>query len=159
MEEVDGAFEEQAHPPHHEEAPGLEAAGEGQEGRGQVGAACEEIALDEPLDSPRTRAIRTALLLGDRRSAGGSLSSWVEALRDRIVVLSQVGKGKLDAAFTRRELDRKLVVLGERVLMLVREGSLVLPDETAALAADARDLQDRLAAQHEEITALEGGTA
>ena len=87
------------------------------------------------------------------------MSSWVEALRDRIVVLSQVGKGKLDAAFTRRELDRKLVVLGERVLMLVREGRLVLPDETAALAADARDLQDRLAAQHEEITALEGGTA
>ena len=87
------------------------------------------------------------------------MSSWVEALRDRIVVLSQVGKGKLDAAFTRRELDRKFVLLGEQVLMLVREGRLVLPEELAALAAEARDLEDRLAAQHEEITALEGGTA
>jgi hypothetical protein len=87
------------------------------------------------------------------------LGSWVEALRDRIVVLSQVGKGKLDAAWTRRELDRKLVVLGEQVLALVREGRLVLPEEAVAVAAEARELEDRLAAQHEEITTLEGGTA
>jgi hypothetical protein len=87
------------------------------------------------------------------------LSSWVEALRDRIVVLSQVGKGKLDAAWTRRELDGKLVVLGERVLALVREGRFVPPEDLGALVAEARDLEDRLAAKHEEITALEGGTA
>ncbi len=87
------------------------------------------------------------------------MGSWVEALRDRIVVLSQVGKGKLDAAWTRRELDRKLVIVGERVLALVRDGRLVLPEETAALVAEARDLQERLDAQHAEITALEAGTA
>jgi hypothetical protein len=87
------------------------------------------------------------------------LGSWVEALRDRIVVLSQVGKGKLDAAWTRRELDRKLVVLGERVLALAREGRVALPEETAVLVTEARDLQERLEAQHADITALEGGTA
>jgi hypothetical protein len=87
------------------------------------------------------------------------LGSWVETLRDRIVLLSQVGKGKLDAAWTRRELDRKLAVLGERVLALVREGRLVPPEEIVALVTEVRDLEDRLAAKHDEITALEGGTA
>ncbi len=87
------------------------------------------------------------------------MGSWVEALRDRIVVLSQVGKRKLDAASTRRELDRRLVELGERVLRLAGEGRLSLPQEIAALAGEARELKERLETQQAEIAALEGGGA
>ncbi len=90
---------------------------------------------------------------------GRTLGSWVEALRDRIVVLSQIGKRKLDAASTRRELDRKLVVLGERILSLSREGRIALPNEVVGALSDARELEERLEAEEAEIAALQGGAA
>ena len=71
-----------------------------------------------------------------------------------MVIRSQVGKRKLDAVFTRRELDRKLADLGERVLALVREGRLVVPADMTGLVDEARELEGRLEAQHAEIAAL-----
>ncbi len=82
------------------------------------------------------------------------MAHWLEALRDRVVIRSQVGKRKLDAVFTRRELDRKLADLGERLLALVRDGRMVVPPEMAGLVAEAQELEGRLEAQHEEIAAL-----
>ncbi len=72
-----------------------------------------------------------------------------------MVVHSQVGKRKLDAALTRRQLDRMLADIGERFLHLVREGRLVIPGDVADLVGEARELEERLEAQHEEIAALE----
>jgi len=86
------------------------------------------------------------------------LSNWLEALRDRVVVRSQVGKRKLDAAFTRRQLDRKLVVLGERFLRLVRQGRLSAPQDVADLVGEARELEETLERQEQEIAALESET-
>ncbi len=83
------------------------------------------------------------------------MSNWLEALRDRVVVRSQVGKRKLDAALTRRQLDRKLVDLGERFLHLVREGRLAVPKDVADLVSEAQELEEKLEAEQEDIAALE----
>ena len=83
------------------------------------------------------------------------MSNWLEALRDRVVVRSQVGKRKLDAAFTRRQLDRKLVVLGERFLRLARQGRLSVPQDVADLVSEARELEEMLERQQQEFAALE----
>ncbi len=83
------------------------------------------------------------------------MSNWLEALRDRVVVRSQVGKRKLDAALTRRQLDRKLVDIGERFLHLVREGRLAVPKDVADLVGEAQELEERLEAEQEDIAALE----
>ncbi len=85
------------------------------------------------------------------------MSNWLEALRDRIVVRSLLSKRKIDAVFTRRQLDRKLVDVGERLVNLVRQGRLVVPrdEDVAGLVREARELEERLEAQHAEIAALE----
>ena len=85
------------------------------------------------------------------------MSNWLEALRDRVIVRSLVSKRKLDVVFTRRQLDRKLADVGERLLGLVRQGRLVLPRDAdvAGLMTEARELEERLEAQHAEIAALE----
>jgi hypothetical protein len=85
------------------------------------------------------------------------LSNWLEALRDRVVLRSLVSKRKLDAVFTRRELDQKLAEVGERLLNLVRQGRMVVPKDrdVADLMSEARELEERLEAQHAEIAALE----
>ncbi len=82
------------------------------------------------------------------------MRSWLEALRDRVVVRSQVGKRKLDAASTRRELDRKLRDLGEQLLRCGREGSITVPTNLAGLVAEVRGLEERLEAQREDIAVL-----
>jgi hypothetical protein len=83
------------------------------------------------------------------------LSNWLEMLRDRVIVRSQVGKRKLDAAFARRELDRKLHELGAMFLALVAEGRAAVPQELAVLVAEARELERRLESHHDAIVALE----
>ena len=83
------------------------------------------------------------------------MSNWLEAFRDRVIVRSQVGKRKLDAALTRRALDRKLADLGEQLLGLVREGRLAVPGDVAGIFTEARQLKESLEAQHQEIAALE----
>ena len=107
------------------------------------------------LDAARAGAIRTALLPGGDAGEDEQLGNWLEALRDRVIVRSQVGKRKLDAAFTRRALDRKLADLGEQLLGLAREGRLAVPGDVAGLFTEARQLKEALEAQHEEIAALE----
>ena len=85
------------------------------------------------------------------------MSNWLEALRDRVVVRSQVCKRKLDAVFTRRRLDRKLADVGEQLVNLVRQGRLAVPrdEDVVGLLSEARELEERLEAQHAEIAALE----
>ena len=80
--------------------------------------------------------------------------NWLEALRDRVVVRSQVGKRKLDAVRVRRELDRALMQLGERFLGMVRAGRTDVPQELAALVNEARVLEKKLEVQQEAIAAL-----
>jgi hypothetical protein len=80
--------------------------------------------------------------------------NWLEALRDRIVVRSQVGKGKLDAVRMRRELDRRLMELGGRFLGLVHAGRTGVPQELSGLVEEARELEERLEAQRELIAVL-----
>ena len=82
------------------------------------------------------------------------MGNWLEALRDRVIVRSQMGKQKLDAVVTRRRLDGKLCELGGQVLALIREGRLVLPEEVATLVGETRELEERLRAQQAQIAAL-----
>ena len=82
------------------------------------------------------------------------MSNWLEALRDRVIVRSQVGKRKLDSALVRRDLDRKLYEVGVAFLALVREGRAAIPQEIAALVNEARELEDRLDAHRADIAAL-----
>jgi hypothetical protein len=83
------------------------------------------------------------------------VSNWLEALRDRIVVRSQVAKRKLDANLARRQLDRKLYAVGAGFLTLVRQGRVAVPNDIAALVREARELEERLEAQRDEIVALQ----
>ena len=85
-----------------------------------------------------------------------SVASWLESFRDRVVRRSLMGKRRLDATFTRRDLDAKLQELGERFLGLVQQGAAAVPQELAALVQEIRVLQDRLRAQQGEIETLEG---
>ncbi len=79
----------------------------------------------------------------------------LEAIRDRLVQRSLIGKRKLDRTATRRELDGVLRDLGERYRAQVRAGRMEVPGELAGLVQRVRDLEDLLEAQEREITALE----
>ena len=79
----------------------------------------------------------------------------LEMLRDRVIHRSQIGKRKLDRSATRRELDDALRVLGERFRALVRSGWTMVPPELAQPMEEVRKLEDRLAAQDDDIAALE----
>jgi hypothetical protein len=86
------------------------------------------------------------------------LSNWLEELRDRIVVRSQVTKRKLDATLARRELDRKLFEVGAAFVALVREGRVPIPKDLAAVVQEARELEEKLDAQRADIVALQSET-
>ncbi len=79
----------------------------------------------------------------------------LEALRDRLVHRSLIGKRKLDRTSTRRELDGALRDLGERYRALVRTGRMEVPGELAGLMQLVRSLEERLEAQERDIEALE----
>ncbi|HET7754516.1 MAG TPA: hypothetical protein VFK85_11460 [Anaeromyxobacteraceae bacterium] len=87
------------------------------------------------------------------------MSHILETLRDRVVHRSQLWKGKLDATWTRRQLDTKLVALGERFLLLAREGRAAVPPELRDAVTEARDLEDRLQGQLDDVAALRGEVA
>jgi hypothetical protein len=79
----------------------------------------------------------------------------LEAIRDRLVRRSLIGKRKLDRGATRRELDAAFRDVGERWRGLVRAGRVGVPDELAALVERVKDLEARLEAQDREIEALQ----
>ena len=79
----------------------------------------------------------------------------IEAIRDRLVQRSLIGKRKLDRTTTRRQLDALLRDLGERYRGLVRTGRMEVPAELAGLVQQARELEQRLEAQEKDIEALE----
>ena len=110
---------------------------------------------EEDLDSAAAPAISTALPPGMSGQEGADLSHWLEDLRDRIIVRSQVAKRKLDAAMARRKLDRKLYEVGEAFLALVREGRMPVPQDVAGLVREARDLEEKLQEHHADIVALQ----
>ena len=80
-------------------------------------------------------------------------------IRDRIVQRSQIGKEKLDAAFARRELDRRLQDLGERYYTLARQGVAGVPDDLRNLLAEVDAHASQLQALREQVRRLEEGTA
>jgi hypothetical protein len=79
----------------------------------------------------------------------------LEAIRDRLIHRSLIGKRKLDRSVTRRELDALLRELGERWRALVRAGRVQVPDELAPLVERVRGLEMRLEAQDRDIEALQ----
>jgi predicted ribosome quality control (RQC) complex YloA/Tae2 family protein len=79
----------------------------------------------------------------------------IEAIRDRLVQRSLIGKRKLDRTATRRQLDALLRELGERYRALVRTGRMEVPAELSPLVQQVRDLEAKLEAQEKEIEALE----
>jgi hypothetical protein len=87
------------------------------------------------------------------------VGNWLETARDRVVHRSQVWKAKLDATSTRRQLDAKLVALGEKFLLLAREGRAAVPSELRDVFTEARDLEDRLQGQLDDVAALRSEVA
>ncbi len=83
------------------------------------------------------------------------MSSWLESFRDRVVHRSQVGKRRLDATFTRRQLDDKLRELGACCARLLEQGTAAIPEELAAAIQEVRSLQDRLRSEMQDIAVLE----
>ncbi len=80
-------------------------------------------------------------------------------IRDRIVQRSQIGKEKLDAAFARRELDRRLADLGERYYSLVRQGAAGVPEDLRGLLAEVDSLVQQVQSLREQVRRLEEGAA
>ncbi len=76
-------------------------------------------------------------------------------VRDRIVQRSQIGKEKIDAAFARRELDRRLQDLGERYHALVSQGVAGVPDDLRGLLAEVDALAAKLQELREQVRRLE----
>jgi hypothetical protein len=76
-------------------------------------------------------------------------------IRDRIVKRSQIGKEKLDAAFARRELDRRLQDLGERYYALARQGVAGVPEDLRNLLAEVDAVAGQLQALREQLRRLE----
>ena len=76
-------------------------------------------------------------------------------LRDRVIRGSQLGKRKLDLAFTRRELDERLRELGERFRRLSREGRLAVPAELEGAVAAVRAVEERMTSQQTDVARLE----
>lgn len=76
-------------------------------------------------------------------------------IRDRVVQRSQIGKEKLDAAFARRELDRRLQELGERYYALVREGVAGVPEDLRGLLAEVDAVAGQLQQLREQRKRLE----
>jgi polyhydroxyalkanoate synthesis regulator phasin len=76
-------------------------------------------------------------------------------VRDRIVQRSRIGKEKLDAAFARRELDRRLQDLGERYYALARQGVAGVPDDLRSLLAEVDALAARVQGLREQVRRLE----
>jgi len=79
----------------------------------------------------------------------------IEAIRDRLVQRSLIGKRKLDRGATRRHHDAVLRDLGERFRELVRAGRMGVPAELASLMERVKEIELRLEAQQKEIDALE----
>ena len=84
----------------------------------------------------------------------GSAVKLLEAIRDRLVQRSLIGKRKLDRTSTRRELDGVLRELGERYRALVRTGRMEVPGELATLVQQVKDLEQRLETQEKQIEQL-----
>jgi hypothetical protein len=79
----------------------------------------------------------------------------LEAIRDRLIQRSLIGKRKLDRTTTRRELDALFRELGDRYRELVRAGRIEVPGELAGLVQRVKDLEQRLESQEKDIEALE----
>ncbi len=88
-----------------------------------------------------------------------AIGNFLVGIRDRIVQRSQIGKEKLDAAFTRRELDRRLQELGERYHALVRQGVAGVPEDLRNLLAEVDALAEQLQALREQVRRLEEDAA
>ncbi len=88
-----------------------------------------------------------------------ALREFLIGVRDRIVQRSQIGKEKLDAAFARRELDRRLQDLGERYYTLARQGVAGVPDDLRSLLAEVDAHVAQVQALREQLRRLEEETA
>lgn len=84
------------------------------------------------------------------------LGKILQDLRDRVIRGSQLGKRKLDLAFARRELDQKLLELGQRYRSLAREGRVAVPGELEGLVAKVKLLEERMASEEREVARLQG---
>jgi hypothetical protein len=82
------------------------------------------------------------------------LGKLLEALRDRVVHRSQIGKRKLDRTATRRRLDLALRDLGERWHALAASGRAAVPAELADLVVEVDRLEERLREQDQDLAQL-----
>ncbi|HSN14568.1 MAG TPA: hypothetical protein VLT61_08035 [Anaeromyxobacteraceae bacterium] len=83
------------------------------------------------------------------------VSKFLEAVRDRLVHRSLIGKRKLDRSATRRALDGAMRVLGEKYRAMVRAGRGDVPAELAGAVEAVKTLEAKLERQDREIEALE----
>ena len=88
-----------------------------------------------------------------------TIREFLIGFRDRIVQRSQVGKEKLDAAFARRELDRRFLELGEGYYHLAQDGGAGVPEELRELVREVEALERRVAVHRDQLRRLEDEAA
>ncbi len=79
----------------------------------------------------------------------------LEAIRDRLVQRSLIGKRKLDRTATRRALDDALRDLGEKYRAMVKAGRIDVPEEIGGAVENVKSLEAKLEAQDRDIERLE----
>jgi hypothetical protein len=84
------------------------------------------------------------------------LGKLLEAIRDRVVHRSQIGKRKLDRTATRRRLDLAQRDLGERYDALAAAGRVTVPAELSDLVSEVRRLEAQLQEQDRDLALLKG---
>ncbi len=79
----------------------------------------------------------------------------LDEVKNVVVRSSQIGKIKIDSTFVRRDRDQLARDLGLRLLELVAQGTLELPEELVPLAAKIREYESELKEQEREIAEVE----
>ncbi len=79
----------------------------------------------------------------------------LEALRDRLIHRSQIGRRKLDRVATRRRLDEALLELGRKYRLALNGGAVQVPEELTPVVAEVKRLEQVLEAQEKDIADLE----
>lgn len=77
-----------------------------------------------------------------------------DELKDVVVRSGSAGKAKLDSTFQKRQREKLLAEIGERLLQAAADGGFTLPDDVASKVESLSKLDDEIAENNSEVDRL-----
>ena len=77
-----------------------------------------------------------------------------DELKDVVVRSGSAGKAKLDSTFQKRQREKLLAEIGERLLQAASDGAFTLPDDVASKVESLSKLDDEIAENNSEVDRL-----